>query len=376
MKIEEELRELGLTGNLRELPPELPAGFTDFTSNDYLGIASSPELVDEFMEGLSEIRMTSSASRLLASTQNPYSELENLLERLYGRPALLFNSGYHANTGIIPAIAADSRTLILADRLVHASIIDGIRLSRAEFIRFPHNDISRLKTLIERNHDRYDTILIITESIFSMDGDEAPLNDLLELKKSYPKVKLYLDEAHAFGIKGPGGLGKAQESADPEGWDIIVAPLGKAAASMGAFVVSRDTIKDYLVNKARSLIFSTALPPVQIQWTRFVVGKIPEMNQKREKLKVLSSLLADTIKEFFPAQSNGISHIQPLILGDALKTVDFSRFLYRHGIKALPIRKPTVPEGTERLRFSLTASMTEDDILKLKEAFKVWKNAE
>ena len=180
--------------------------------------------------------------------------------------ALLFNSGYHANTGILPAVS-DTRTLILADKLVHASLIDGIRLSSAKCIRYRHNDLAQLRRLLEENHGMYEKMIIVTESIFSMDGDEADLQALVRLKHDYSNLLLYVDEAHAFGARGEKGLGCAEEQNCINDIDFLVGTFGKAAASAGAYIVCRQTIREYLINKMRTFIFTTALPPVNIQWT-------------------------------------------------------------------------------------------------------------
>ena len=368
------LTDLESEGNLRKLPESLPGNYIDFTSNDYLGLASDREQAKEFLNSLSEYKFSSSASRLLASSQDSYYSLEALLEKAYGRKILFFNSGYHANTGIISAVASDSNCLVVADKLVHASIIDGIKLSRSEFRRFPHNDMKSLQKIIERNYDSFSDILIVSESIFSMDGDCAPLDKLLELKEAYPKIMLYLDEAHAFGVKGPKGLGMAQAYKTPEKWDIIVAPLGKAPASMGAFVVCSENIKDFLINRSRSLIFSTALPPIQIEWTSFILKKIFEMDKERLHLEELSILLSQALERVTGKGSREFSHIQPLVIGNPHKTIEISQILYNNGIKSLPIRKPTVPAGTERLRFSLNANMKGEYINKLENILECNRN--
>lgn len=368
------LSNLEAEGNLRKLPDSLPDNFIDFTSNDYLGLAADQEKAKEFLNGISEYQFSSSASRLLASSQEAYYDLESMLENVYGREVLFFNSGYHANTGILSALASDSKSLIVADKLVHASIIDGIMLSKSEFRRFPHNDMEALRKIIERNYDAFNDIIVVTESVFSMDGDYAPVDKLIELKEAYPKIMLYLDEAHAFGVKGPKGLGMAQASTSPHKWDMIVVPLGKAAASMGAFAICSKHIKDFLVNKARSLIFSTALPPIQIEWTSFILNKILEMDKERVHLEDLSKCLAQALERITGKGISEVSHIQPLIVGNPLKTIEISQILYCNGIKALPIRKPTVPAGTERLRFSLNANMEKDFIYKLENILECNKN--
>lgn len=366
-RFEQTLNTLKESSNLRRLPPDAPDGdLIDLTSNDYLGIAKNREWQDRFYATAApeELALTSSASRLLASSQKVYSDLEKLLETLYpGRKALLFNSGYHANTGIIPALA-DSKTLILADKLVHASIIDGIKLSQAPFKRFRHNDFVQLEKLLAQESTAYRDILVIVESIYSMDGDSADISRLIQLKHRYPNVILYVDEAHAFGVSGKNGLGLAKDADPNNRVDIIVGTLGKAAASSGAFALTSATVHDYLLNKSRSLIFSTAIPPVSAAWSRFVIERIPSLDSERLRLKQLSKAVGQTIG------ATDKSHIIPYIIGDAARTIEMSLKLAQQGVKVLPIRTPTVPPGTERLRISLSADISDAQLLTITAALQ------
>lgn len=271
------LADLSASGNLRSVPqgwdPEL---VVDMSSNDYLGLGADRAMQEEFLADASRrlIPLTSSASRLLCGRQDEYHSLESLLAGLYGRPVLLFNSGYHANTGLVSSIGAMPRTLIVADRLVHASIIDGIVLSRAPFKRFRHNDINHLSDILAKEAGSYDRVLVIVESVYSMDGDRADIAALVEVKRLYPNVMLYVDEAHAFGVEGPQGLGLTLSSGVGESVDIIVGTFGKACASMGAFAAVAHEVREYLVNTARSFIFSTALPPLTAAWTEWVICRM------------------------------------------------------------------------------------------------------
>ena len=222
MNYRKDLDALAEQGNLRKLPDTLHQGkyiieeghrLLNLSSNDYLGLAADEALRNQFMETVREedFLFSSSSSRLLTGNFEIYRKVEQLLAALYhAESALVFSSGYHMNTGILPAVT-DSRTLILADKLVHASLIDGIRLSAARSIRFRHQDYEQLESLISKNQDAYERIIVVTESIFSMDGDTADLTRLVALKKAYLKVWLYVDEAHAFGVRGANGLGLAEE---------------------------------------------------------------------------------------------------------------------------------------------------------------------
>lgn len=364
-RIAESLERLRSRGNYRSIPPADRREYLDFTSNDYLGLAGMKTLQEEFFArtGTTAIPLSSSASRLLSGVQEEFEALEEKLERLYGRSALLFNSGYHANTGMIAALG-DSHTLILADKLVHASIIDGYRLSDARMIRFRHNDIAHLEKLLARMAGDYERVIVVVESVYSMDGDSPDLQAITELKQRYGNVMVYVDEAHAFGVCGPKGLGLCANPEIAGDVDIVVGTLGKAGASSGAFVITGKRIKEYAVNSARSLIFSTAIPPICCSWTNFLLDKIIVMDDERQHLKNLGVRLAESLQPLTDVEITP-SHIQPLILGDSRRAVELSGALLEEGIKVLPIRTPTVPAGTERLRISLSAGMDVSDVDRL-----------
>lgn len=371
-QMQQELQELKEHSNLRRLPQMTHDGrevvvngkrMLNLSSNDYLGLAADRELREEFLKSLTPDTFlpTSSSSRLLTGNFSVYEELEAELVALFGtEAALVFNSGYHANMGILPAVS-NTQTLILADKLIHASIIDGIRLSSARCIRYKHNDLSQLKRLLEQNHADYQQIIIVTESVFSMDGDEADLKALVQLKQSYDNVLLYVDEAHAFGVRGEHGLGCAEEAGCIQDIDFLVGTFGKAAASVGAYIVCTKVIREYLVNRMRTLIFTTALPPINIAWTLFIVRKLAGMQKRREHLAHISRILRETLLAKGYACPS-MSHIVPMVIGPSADAVLRAEELQRHGFYALPVRPPTVPEGTSRIRFSLTAEIREEEI--------------
>lgn len=374
---EEELRRLDETGNRRKLPHVMHDGkyitvdgnrMLNLSSNDYLGLADGKSLFTEFINSADEsVRLLSaSSSRLLTGNFPVYDELESLLASMFGREsALVFSSGYHMNTGILPAVA-DSSTLILADKLVHASIIDGIRLSNARCIRYRHQDYGQAERLAGQYHNEFERIIIVTESIFSMDGDIADLPRLAALKRQYPNIMLYVDEAHAVGVRGAAGLGLAEEQGCINDIDFLCGTFGKALCSVGAYVICNRSIKDFLVNKMRTLIFTTALPPLNMAWTRFIVEKLPDFAGRRRHLVLISSVLRDA----FAGKGYGsvsASHILPMIIGESGDTVLRAEDMQKKGVYVLPIRPPTVPEGTSRLRFSLTASLTDEDIRYIKD---------
>lgn len=351
-KIEKTLEELSASGNLRAIPGDTPAGLVDLSSNDYLGLAVRDDLRDAFLDecGGRLPLMTSSASRLLAGSQSSYDRFESLLRDFYGAPALTFNSGYHANTGLVSSLA-DRSTLIVADRLVHASIIDGIRLSGAPFVRFRHNDYDHLERILADKGRDYSDILIIAESVYSMDGDRADIGRLVDIKRSTPGALLYIDEAHAVGVEGRHGLGMVEDAGLVGAVDVIVGTLGKALASVGAYAVVSPLIRRFVVNKARSLIFSTALPPANMLWSAFIMERVPSMTAERDRLRSLGRRLAAILR------LDRSSHIAPLVVGNPRDAVALSARLADEGFKVLPIRVPTVPPGTDRLRFSLSAAL-------------------
>ncbi len=351
-KIEKTLEELSASGNLRAIPGDTPAGLVDLSSNDYLGLAVRDDLRDAFLGecGGRLPLMTSSASRLLAGSQSSYDRFESLLRDLYGAPALTFNSGYHANTGLVSSLA-DRSTLVVADRLVHASIIDGIKLSGAPFVRFRHNDYDHLERILADKGRDYSDILIIAESVYSMDGDRADIGRLVDIKRSTPGALLYIDEAHAVGVEGRHGLGMVEDAGLVGDVDVIVGTLGKALASVGAYAVVSPLIRRFVVNKARSLIFSTALPPANMLWSAFIMERVPSMTAERDRLRSLGRRLAAILR------LDRSSHIAPLVVGNPHDAVALSTRLADEGFKVLPIRVPTVPPGTDRLRFSLSAAL-------------------
>lgn len=339
----------------------------NFSSNDYLGLAADNTLKQQFLAQMDwqHMALSSSSSRLLTGNFPVYAELEAFMAAQFQRQAcLLFNSGYHANIGILPALA-DKQTLILADKLVHASLIDGIRLSAADYQRYRHNDYVHLQQLLEKYHQQYQRIIIVTESVFSMDGDVADLAQLVVLKQQYSKVLLYVDEAHAIGVLGENGLGLAEQCGCLGQIDFLVGTFGKAIASMGAYLLCDQVIKAYLLNKMRPLIFSTALSPFIVEWTYFVMQRLASFKKQRTHLQQLSMQLRTEIQRLteLPMLSN--THIVPLILGENTATLTVAQHLQTSGFYCLPIRPPTVPKGGSRIRFSLTADMDHHEVTQL-----------
>ena len=375
-----ELERLGATGSLRALPQAESRGrwisrdgrrMLNLSSNDYLGLAAEQSLAEEFADSLHStssgggwLPLSSSSSRLLTGNHEAYGALEERLAAMYGREsALVLSSGYHMNSGVLPALC-DRKTLILADKLVHASLIDGIRLCEGRCVRFRHQDYAQVESILEKEAGGYERIFIVTESIFSMDGDLAPLQRLVEIKRRWPSVMLYVDEAHAVGVRGANGLGLAEECGCIGDIDLLCGTFGKALASVGAYVVCDRVIKEYLVNKMRTLIFTTALPPVNVAWSLFIMERLQLFGGRREHLDRISSEVRKAFALRGMQMPSG-SHIIPMIIGSSADAVLRAEDMQRHGFYVLPIRPPTVPEGTSRLRFSLTAALKEEDIAKL-----------
>ncbi len=328
----------------------------NLSSNNYLNIADNQAITQEFLDNVGNRYSFGSASaRLLTGTLPVYQELEELLSSLYGKEsALLYNSGYHANVGISSALNQKG-DVIFSDKLNHASIIDGMRLSEGKFFRFPHNDMHALEKLLERERKNFNNAFIITESVFSMDGDIEDLKKIVELKKKYNCIMI-IDEAHAFGVFGEKGLGVAEELGIVDDVDLLVGTFGKAIGSMGAFVTGSKTMIDFLINKSRSFIFSTALPPINIAFSKWIIDtQISKTAQKRKNMLNLA-------KKF-----GSQSHIIPVVIGENKDTVDLCEVLFHNGYFTLPIRPPTVPVGTSRLRLSLTADIREEELQTLKE---------
>ncbi len=339
----------------------------NLSSNDYLNLSTDEDLKFEFIEKYkynSEFLFSSASARLLTGTSEVYKNLETTFAHLFNKEsALLFNTGYQCNQGIITALFSRG-DCIFSDKLNHASIVSGLQISRADHFRYKHNDMGNLETLLKSNRDKYKNAVIISESVFSMDGDISDIKKLVELKEKY-NCLLMIDEAHAFGVFGEKLQGVAQELGLLDKVDIITVTLGKSLASMGAVCISSKTIIDYLVNKASSFIFSTALAPVNVMWSDFLLNeKFEVLKKKKEKLNNLFK----KVHSIYPSISS--SQIIPVILGSAEKTSETAKNLQEQGFYVLPINPPTVPVNTSRLRLSLCADMTFEEIVPLFEVIK------
>ncbi|HHE31521.1 MAG TPA: 8-amino-7-oxononanoate synthase [Chlorobaculum parvum] len=338
----------------------------NLSSNDYLGLGSDAEPLASWMAQVERggadgrFAMTSSSSRLLTGNFPVGAELESTIAEAYDSgAALVFNSGYHANTGILPALST-RHDLILSDRLNHASIIDGLRIAEAEYRRYRHADYDHLEELLVSTVGKYRQVFIVTESVFSMDGDLADLRRLVDLKKRYGAM-LIVDEAHGVGIYGQRGLGLCEALGVLEDIDILIGTFGKAFASTGAYAVMSGLFREYLVNTMRTLIFTTALPPMMLSWSLATFTRQLGMRPERECLLGLAVRLRETLGDA-GFETPGESHIVPVVLGEDRTAVTMAAALREAGYHALPVRPPTVPENSARLRFSLRADLAVEQI--------------
>ena len=359
---QDELTLLNETGNLRSLKQIDKNQFKlNLSSNDYMGISKLKLSIPE------ETEMGSGSSRLLTGNFIAYKNLEDELENQFGSPALFFNSGYHANIGILPAMTSKG-DLILSDKLNHASIIDGIKLSDADYHRYKHLDYAHLERLLEKYRNNYKHVFIVSESIFSMDGDVADLLKLIQIKKKY-ECLLYIDEAHALGTRGKKGLGIAEEQNCLSEIDLLIGTFGKAMNSVGAYLICNATIKGYLINKVRSLIFTTALPPISIAWNLQVLKQSLSMQKERVHLQNLSNQFRIALQEL-GIETGGNSNIVPIRIGNSEHCKQIAEQMQKLGYLVFPIRPPSVPPNTSRLRLSLSADMKWADLKELPEVIK------
>jgi len=337
--------------------------YMDFSSNDYLGMSGHIRLIHAAKKAMDEFGSSSCASRLLSGDLALHHELEEETARFKNKEAaLVFNTGYQANIGIISALFSKP-DCVFFDRLSHASIIDGILLSGAKFFRFQHNDIDGLEFLLKKERARFKKALIVTETIFSMDGDRCPLKSLVSLKDRY-NCEIMVDEAHATGIFGRDGSGLVEEEGVAGQVDYIMGTFSKALGSFGAYMAASKKTTAYLVNACRAFIYSTALPPAVIAANLEGIRLVGEEPCRRKTLLEQARYFRSALKnKGFDVK--GDSQIVPVIIGDNLKAVEFANRLQGKGYWVLPIRPPTVPEGEARLRFSLNLCHNREMLRKL-----------
>lgn len=339
-----------------------------FCSNDYLGLANDPAVVEAFQAGAAQFGVGSGASHLVCGHHQQHQQLEQALARHTGREAaLLFGSGYQANLAVISTLMQRGDT-VLQDKLNHASLLDGSRLSQARFLRYRHGDVAHLEQQLESAQGK---VLVVTDAVFSMDGDIAPLSTLAPLCEQH-KAWLMVDDAHGYGVLGPGGAGSlAQVGLSQDQVPILVGTLGKALGTGGAFVAGSQTLIDYLVQFARPYIYTTAMPPALASATLAALALVRDDNSRRESLveriRQFKAGMASVDIELMPSDTA----IQPLWMGDNEKALSASARLRQKGMLVTAIRPPTVPAGSARLRVTLSAAHTQADVDQLLEALSV-----
>jgi 8-amino-7-oxononanoate synthase len=371
----EGLRRSGLYRSLRRVDSEQAPTLTldgqrviNFSSNNYLGLANHPELREAAKEAIDRYGCGSGASRLISGNVTLHEELENKLACLKGtEAALVFNSGFQANTGIIPALVG-AEDIVLSDSLNHASIIDGCRVARAKTIVYRHCDADHLEDHLKKNSQSRRK-LIVTESLFSMDGDEAPLLEIVELAEQYGAMVM-VDEAHATGIYEPDGAGLVAKLGLTERVPIQMGTLGKALGGFGAYVAGSAALRDLLINRCRSFIFTTSLPPAIIAMGIAAIDLIGREPQRRKKLRENCAQTRDGLEALGYSLGKSRSQILPLMIGGAEECMEVSTRLLERGVFAQGIRPPTVAPGTSRLRITLMATHTEQHIDEVLQVFQ------
>ncbi len=325
----------------------------------------------EFLESVrtEDMLFSSSSSRLLSGNFEIYEKCESLLHSLYHKHTLLFNSGYHANISCIQALSTIPHTLFVIDRFIHASVIDGLRLGKARFKSFEHNNMHELEQILNDNTKSYENIIIISEGVFSMEGDFAPLDKIVRLKKQFDNVFIYLDEAHSVGIIGENGLGLAAYLHLLESIDFAILTFGKAIASVGACMLCSEDLRTFFINFARGLIFSTALPPINVAFSYFVFSKIHSFCKEREYMKNISSYIKEDLQKK-GYKVLGENHILSVLCGENTQALALSSRLKERGIFAPAIKYPSVAKHSARVRFSLNSALTQEHIESLLKAFE------
>lgn len=335
-----------------------------FCSNDYLGLANHPLVIKALQEGAAHYGVGSGASHLITGHSAAHHALEEELAEFTGRPrALLFSSGYMANLGVIGALAGP-RDTVYEDRLNHASLVDAAVLSRARLRRYPHGDMSTLQNQLVRTDK---LALIVSDGVFSMDGDLAPVSALAELARNY-NASLMIDDAHGLGVLGKTGRGILEQLAiNPDDVPVLMGTLGKAFGVFGAFVAGSEELIETLIQQARSYIYTTALPPALAEAARMSLKLSQSEQWRREHLISLIARFRLGATQLNLPIAASTTPIQPLIVGDSRQALTLSEKLYTRGIVINAIRPPTVPKGQARLRITLSAAHSEQHVDRLLE---------
>jgi 8-amino-7-oxononanoate synthase len=343
----------------------------NFASNDYLGLARDPRLAKAAARGAA-LGTGAASSRLVSGTLPAHRRLERALCALKGTgAALAMGPGFQTNAGALAALlepeAAGDAPLVLADRQIHASMHDGLRLAGVRPRRFRHNDLGHLQALLEQHGPGASTILVLTESVFSMDGDRADLPGMVALARRHGAF-LYVDEAHATGVLGPAGAGLCAEPEVRGRVDLVMGTFSKALGGYGAFAATDPTVADWLVNRCRSFLYSTALPPSMAAAALKAVELLPGLEPRRERALRLAERLRAALARMGIGTLASSTQIVPAVFGADADALAAARILGEHGVLAPAIRPPTVPEGTARLRFSVSAGHTDENLDQLLQA--------
>lgn len=341
----------------------------NFCANDYLGLSRHPVLSRLAAQHLERYGTGATASRLICGNQRYFQPVEERLAELKGtETALVFNSGFQANISILPALV-DRSSLILSDRLNHNSIIQGTRLARCRVAIFNHNDMEHLELLLKESEaENFSRRLIVTESIFSMDGDQCAIDHLVALAGKYNAI-LVVDEAHATGVTGKNGMGLTCG----KGVDVVIGTFSKACGAFGAYVACTQRLRDYLINCCAGIIYSTALPPAAIGAIAGALELIPEMDEARHSLQQNADYLRTALRRQGWDCGRSTTQIVPVIVGDEAETTTLSQYLEDHGIFVQAIRPPTVEANKSRLRLALSALHSKNDIQRVIDALAQWK---
>lgn len=328
----------------------------NYSANDYLGLSKHPALIAAAQTYAQQYGAGATASRLVAGSYGIHEALEQQLAAAYGQEAaLLFSSGFQANSTILAALL-DRQSIVLCDRLVHSSLLQGA--SRSRLIRYPHNDLAALEIQLQAAVGQHSRLVVVTETVFSMDGDRSDVEALIALADRYGAI-LYLDDAHAIGVMGKNGMGLA---AHQPGVDVAIGTFGKAFGAFGAFVACSQKLRDYLINCCPGFIYTTALPPAVIGAIAAALKLIPTLAAERQHLADSAEMLRQRVRSigFDPGASS--SQIIPLILANEAQALQLSNWLESQGILAIAIRPPTVPAGSSRLRLALSSCHTHEQL--------------
>lgn len=343
----------------------------NFCSNDYMGLSKDPRVINKATTYACEFGAGATASRLVSGSFTIHEQLETKLAQTFGtEAALLFNSGFQANSTII-ATLADRHSLILADKLSHYSLLQGALASRAEFRRFEHNDLEDLERRLDKAQSQdYNRILVVTETVFSMDGDRSDVQGIAELAKRYNTL-LFVDDAHAVGVWGEGGRGLGY---DIPGIDILLGTCGKALGSFGSYVACSKKMRAYLINFCPGFIYTTALPPPVVGAIVAAIDLLPNVDAKRKEYHQMITYLRENLRRLGYDTGPSSTQIIPIIIGSDAETLKLSEWLEKQGILATAIRPPTVPENSGRIRITISAGHGQEEIDHLITKLKEWKD--